>query len=57
MNAVLLHSCCFRPDGRLDVKLYPTDEAEPWVIGGIGVSKDLGFGIVHDFPRVFQCFD
>lgn len=40
-----------KPDGRLDVKLYPTDEAEPWVIGGIGISKDLGFGIVHDFPR------
>lgn len=42
----------FRPNGRLDIIVDVPDEPMAWILGGFAISKDLGFGIIHDPVRV-----
>ena len=41
-----------RPNGRLDMIVNVPDEPMTWAMGGFAISKDLGFGIIHDPVRV-----
>ena len=41
-----------RPNGRLDITVEVPDEPMTWVLGGFGISRELGFGIIHNQPRV-----
>ncbi|KAK2155986.1 hypothetical protein LSH36_224g01036 [Paralvinella palmiformis] len=35
------------PYGRLDLQTKVPDEPMAWVMGAFGISRDLGFGVVH----------
>lgn len=39
------------PNGRLDITVEVPDEPMTWVVGGFGISREKGFGMIHDHPR------
>ena len=49
-DGIYLYRC--RPNGRLDTLVNVPDEPMSWVISAFGISRNLGFGILHTPARV-----